>query len=204
MEIALARVRDFIILPISLLRLWPHILIGCLFDKDKLTRSDIARWAEIYDRTAPNNLISFIYEFTYFMTYKKEYRNVFYVRIWPVDQFISWLCPPLESLEISSRNIGPGLFIQHGIATLVSAERIGANCWINQQVTIGFSNATDRPTIGDNVKIHAGAKLVGKITVGDNAVIGLNTVVISNVPANSTVFGVPGRHMWNRNMREQS
>jgi serine O-acetyltransferase len=204
MEIALARVRDFIILPISALRLWPHILVGSLFDKDKLTRSDIARWAEIYGRPAPTNLISFIYEFTYFMTYKKEYRNVFYVRIWPIDKLISWLCPPLESLEISSRNIGPGLFIQHGIATLVSAERIGANCWINQQVTVGFSNATDRPTIGDNVKIHAGAKLVGKIIVGDNAVIGLNTVVISNVPANSTVFGVPGRHMWNRNKREQS
>jgi serine O-acetyltransferase len=65
-------------------------------------------------------------------------------------------------------------------------------------VTIGYSNVTDRPTIGDNVKISPGAKLVGKVKVGDNAVVGLNTVVIANVPANCTVFGIPGQVIWRK------
>jgi serine O-acetyltransferase len=55
----------------------------------------------------------------------------------------------------------------HGDSTFVSADKIGENCWINQQVVIGYSNETDRPSIGNNVTIYAGAKVLGKIRVGD-------------------------------------
>jgi serine O-acetyltransferase len=147
---------------------------------------------------APRGMLGILYYFVLFMTINPEYRNVFYMRIGGISRLISWLCPPMSTLQIGSSNIGPGFFIQHGVATLISAERIGANCWINQQVTIGFSDSMDSPIIGDNVKIHAGAKVIGKLTVGDNATIGLNTVVVADVPANSTVFGIPAKVIWKK------
>ena len=84
-----------------------------------------------------------------------------------------------------------GLFIQHGFATIIAAKSIGANCWINQQVTIGYSNNSDAPTIGNGVSISAGAKVLGDVTIGDYSKIGANAVVVKNVPANCTVVGVP-------------
>ncbi|MEN6373145.1 MAG: hypothetical protein ABFD75_00010 [Smithella sp.] len=83
------------------------------------------------------------------------------------------------------------MFIQHGFSTIISAEKIGRNCWINQQVTIGFSNDTESPLIGDNVTIYAGAKVIGKVRIGNNSIVGANAVVVKDVPANSTVVGIP-------------
>jgi serine O-acetyltransferase len=103
------------------------------------------------------------------------------------------MCPPLGSLKIEVPHVGPGLFIQHGDNTFISAERIGNYCWIGRHVVVGYSNATDCPTIGNNVRIFPGAKIIGKIKVGDNATIGLNTVAIDNVPPNVMLLGVPGR-----------
>jgi serine O-acetyltransferase len=97
----------------------------------------------------------------------------------------------MDTLYIHTSTIGAGLFIQHGFSTIISAESIGQNCWINQQVTIGYSNVTDRPTIGDNVRITAGAKVFGNITIGNNSIIGANAVVFKDVPPNCTVVGVP-------------
>ncbi|MHB8846860.1 MAG: serine O-acetyltransferase [Burkholderiales bacterium] len=99
----------------------------------------------------------------------------------------------MSTLFIRTPRIGPGLFIQHGFATIIAAREIGDNCFINQQVTVGYSNATDAPTIGNNVSISAGAKVIGGIHIGDNVKIGANAVVVKNVPANVTVVGVPGR-----------
>lgn len=127
------------------------------------------------------------------MTFLPEFRSLFYFRCGPLAKVFSWLCQPLSSFEINAPYVGPGLFIQHGGGTLISAKSIGADCWINQQVTIGFSNDTDRPTIGNRVRIYAGARIIGNVTVGDDAVIGLNTVVIDNVAPGATVFGIPGR-----------
>jgi len=97
----------------------------------------------------------------------------------------------MPTLYIYTEDIGPGLFIQHGFATVITARKIGRNCWINQQVTIGFTNNTDRPTIGDNVIIYAGAKILGDVKVGDNSIVGANAVVLKDVPENCTVVGVP-------------
>ncbi len=98
---------------------------------------------------------------------------------------------PMNTLYIDTATIGAGLFIQHGFSTIIAAARIGQNCWINQQVTIGYSDVADCPTIGDNVKITAGAKVFGNITIGDNSIIGANAVVFKDVPPNCTVVGVP-------------
>jgi serine O-acetyltransferase len=179
---------------VSSVRLIPHLIIMSAAQSSGIIRADLSRWAEINSMNRPDRLLDFILLFVEFMTFTPEFRNLFYLRSGIKGKLFSWMCPPLSSLEIVPGKIGPGLFIQHGVATLVSAESIGANCWINQHVAIGFvNNDTDRPIIGDNVRISAGAKVLGKVRIGNNATIGPNTVVIADVAGGATVLGVPGR-----------
>ena len=90
-----------------------------------------------------------------------------------------------------SCTIGRGAFIQHGFGSVINGT-IGDNCWINQQVTIGFNaDSGCRPILGNNVRIAAGAKVLGGITVHDNVIIGANAVVVKDVLPNCVVVGVP-------------
>ncbi|MEX2245901.1 MAG: hypothetical protein WEC75_04360 [Dehalococcoidia bacterium] len=95
--------------------------------------------------------------------------------------------------------IGPGLMVTHGNVVIDGRTKIGRNCQISPWVTIGLSNSrklgfsADGPTIGDEVHIGTGAKILGPVTVGDHARIGANAVVVSDVPPNVTVVGAPAR-----------
>jgi len=93
---------------------------------------------------------------------------------------------PAATLTLDADRIGPGLFIQHGVATIVTAESIGSHCWINQQVTIGH-DATGRPTLGDRVRVGAGAVVLGPITLHDGSTVGANATVIHDVGPGETV-----------------
>ena len=94
-------------------------------------------------------------------------------------------------------NIGEGLkFFHHGCIIIAYSAKIGNNVSIHQGVTIGRVFAgiySGVPTIGNNVVIFAGAKLLGNIKVGDGAVIGANAVVVKDVPANVVVAGIPAK-----------
>ena len=68
---------------------------------------------------------------------------------------------------------------------------MGENCWINQQITIGYKDKSGRPQLGDNVRVTAGAKVLGNIKVGNNVTIGANAVVVKDVPDNCVVVGIP-------------
>lgn len=103
------------------------------------------------------------------------------------------LFPGMETLYINTPEIGPRLFIQHGFATNISAKQIGSDCWINQQVTIGYAFAQEPPIIGNGVRVSAGAKVVGNITIGDNAIIAANAAVVKDVGENEVVGGVPAK-----------
>lgn len=104
----------------------------------------------------------------------------------------------LYGLEIAvSQDIGGGLYIAHPIGTVISVEKMGSNCTIIASVTIGMRNEWAFPTIGDGVFIGAGARVLGGIHVGDNAVIGANAVVIKDVPDGATVVGIPARVVRN-------
>ena len=93
--------------------------------------------------------------------------------------------------------IGKGLFIDHGNGVIIGETAvIGNNVTLYQGVTLGGTGKEQgkrHPTIGDNVMISAGAKVLGSFTIGENSKIGAGSVVLSPVPPNSTVVGVPGR-----------
>lgn len=179
---------------ISAIRLIPHLIFYYLHRDRRTIQYDLERWLRITDRGKSFGFINV-------MTFSPAYRNLFYKRIGRLAHLIQWLCPPMNTLEIHTNDIGPGLFIQHGVATLIGAESIGKDCWINQQVSIGYSNATDRPTLGDHVAVHAGAKVLGAINIGDNSRVGANAVVVKDVPSDCTVVGVPA-YIIRRNGRE--
>lgn len=93
-----------------------------------------------------------------------------------------------------SDNVGEGLVLQHGFSSIIFAEKIGRNCQIWQNVTIGRAHDKGpRPVIGNNVKICTGSVVLGGITIGDNSIIGANAVVVKNVPPNSVVVGNPAK-----------
>ncbi len=93
--------------------------------------------------------------------------------------------------------IGSGLFIDHGHGVVIGETAIiGDNCTLYQGVTLGGTGKEQgkrHPTLGNNVMVSAGAKVLGSFTIGDNSKIGAGSVVLSEVPPNSTVVGVPGR-----------
>ncbi|MCR5255314.1 MAG: serine O-acetyltransferase [Acetatifactor sp.] len=93
--------------------------------------------------------------------------------------------------------IGKGLFIDHGNGVIIGETTIiGDNVTLYQGVTLGGTGKEQgkrHPTIGNNVMISAGAKVLGSFTVGDNSKVGAGSVVLSEVPPNSTVVGVPAR-----------
>ena len=100
--------------------------------------------------------------------------------------------------------IGKGLFIDHGNGVIIGETTvIGDNVTLYQGVTLGGTgkeHGKRHPTVGDNVMISAGAKVLGSFTIGDNSKIGAGSVVLSEVPSGSTVVGVPGRVVKRNNM----
>jgi serine O-acetyltransferase len=93
-------------------------------------------------------------------------------------------------------NIGDGLFIDHGMGVVIGETAdVGDDVTLYQGVTLGgtgFATGKRHPTVGDNVTVGSGAKLLGPIEVGHGAKVGANSVVITDVPPNSTVVGNPG------------
>jgi serine O-acetyltransferase len=97
-------------------------------------------------------------------------------------------------LEIApGAEVGGGFYIAHPVGTVIHACRIGANCTIIASVTIGLRNEHEFPTIGDNVFIGAGARVLGGIQIGNGAKIGANAVVVEDIPAGATAVGVPAK-----------
>ena len=94
-------------------------------------------------------------------------------------------------------SIGPGLFIGHFGGIVVNEDVVlGRNCNLSQDVTLGESVRGARkgsPVLGDNVYVGPGAKIIGKVVIGDHAAIGANCVVTHDVPPHAVVGGVPGR-----------
>ncbi len=111
-----------------------------------------------------------------------------------VSHFSRWL----TGIEIHpGAKIGRRFFIDHGMGVVIGeTAEIGNDVTIYHQVTLGGTSTKKgkrHPTIGNNVVIGAGAKILGPVKVGDNCKIGANSVVVKDVPPNSTVVGIPGK-----------
>lgn len=115
-----------------------------------------------------------------------------------IARFISQRSRHKTGIEIHpAAKIGKGLFIDHGMGVVIGETTvIGDNCTIYQNVTLGGTGKDTgkrHPTLGNNVLVGAGAKVLGPFKVGDNARIAAGAVVLSEVPANATAVGVPAR-----------
>ena len=138
------------------------------------------------------------FTFCELLTFYVMVRNIFYARVAYRHHYyakvLSVFARPLPLLDISSTaEIGGGLIVQHGYATIIAPRKIGKNCWVNQGVTIGYTNDNDCPTLGDNVTVYAGAKILGDVHVGNNVVVAANAVVVKDVEDNCIVGGVPAK-----------
>ena len=128
------------------------------------------------------------------------------LRYWGVPllpRMISYISRIITGIEIHpGARIGRRFFIDHGMGVVIGeTTHIGDDVLIYQGVTLGGTgkeHGKRHPTIGDNVIIGAGAKVLGNLNIGNNSRIGAGSVVVDNVPENATVVGIPGRVVQQR------
>jgi serine O-acetyltransferase len=119
-------------------------------------------------------------------------------RVPVLPRFLSHLGRFLTGIEIHpGATIGKGVFIDHGMGVVIGETAIvGDYCLIYQNVTLGGTGKQTgkrHPTLGNNVVVGAGAKVLGNINIGDNVRVGAGSIVLRDVPRDCTVVGVPGR-----------
>lgn len=184
------------IIVLNMWRILPvYLIIGTLKKKHReLIIDEMYHWKKCANES-DNGIILF----GKLLVSYKEYRNLLCYRIKSGNtimciiksEITKFLFPNMETLYIKCPTIGERLYIQHGFATWISAKSIGTDCWINQQVTVGYAFEADPPTIGNGVRISAGAKVLGPIIICDNAIIAANAAVVKDVAENMIVGGVP-------------
>lgn len=176
------KIRAYIALPLFFLL----IRLSSEQTKIMLDGREWCRWKQV-----PFNLVNMCCLFVGY----REFRTLLYYRMGGIHHILNCFFPKLDSLYITTprEHVGGGLIIQHGFSTIISAKHIGENCKIYQQVTIGYNHALEAPTIGDNVEICCGAKIIGGVNIGNDSIIGANAVVIRDVPAHIIAGGVPAK-----------
>jgi serine O-acetyltransferase len=158
---------------------------------------DVIRWMECQERDE-RGLEALLLQLS---DRTPEFRNLYYYRLAKtgllgvvLSRAMALVYKPELTLFLRTETIGPGLFIQHGFASGIGAASIGANCWINQQVTIGKDSFYGAPVIEDDVTVSAGAIILGAVTIGRGAHVGAGAVVIKDVPAGMVAVGVPAKN----------
>lgn len=160
-------------------------------------RSD---WRAVFERdpAARNTLEVLTYPGLHAIIWHRIAHRLWHWNLKFLARLISQINRFLTGIEIHpGATIGKGFFIDHGMGVVIGeTAEIGDNVLLYHGVTLGgvsLEKKKRHPTIGNNVVIATGAKVLGAITVGDNARVGANAVVLKDVPPDSTVVGVPGR-----------
>lgn len=170
----------------------PHLLLYLSSPAKKMVQSDL------YARTehADQGFLQTLGNLAVMLMRSRYFRTLFYFRIPGVLTNILRVFYPKERTFIIDRYsvIGPGLQLAHPYSSIINVEFMGANCYINQLVTVGEKEGK-RPTIGNNVKLLSNCTVIGDITVGDGAVIGAGAVVVKDVPLGAVVVGNPAREL---------
>ncbi|MCU0652029.1 MAG: serine O-acetyltransferase [Candidatus Omnitrophica bacterium] len=168
------------------------ILIALFFFKE-------IRAAQKRDPAAKGFLeVLFLYQGLHALIAHRIAHALYKMHFFFLARYLSQLSRWATGIEIHpGAKIGRSFFIDHGMGVVIGETAIiGDNVLLYQGVSLGgtsLEKGKRHPTIGNNVVIGAGAKVLGNITVGDDSYIGANAVVIQDVPPNSTVVGVPGR-----------
>lgn len=177
---------------IAYIRFIPIALFYPLYKNNERLKMDVDRWIK------PDTEASYLKRIAILLHSNKAFRNLFIHRnkhpknhrllcLW-----IKFWYRPEATLYIECSDIGGGMFIQHGFSTMISAEKIGKNFSVNQQVTIGYNGPTKSPVIGNDCMVMCGAKVLGDITLGDCTRVGANAVVIRDYKRGYGVLvGVP-------------
>lgn len=150
------------------------------------------------DPAIKNTAEVFLYPSFWALLFHKLAHKLYKRKRFFLARFISQFSRLLTGIEIHpGARIGKGVFIDHGMGVVIGETcEIGDNVLIYQGVTLGgtgLGKGKRHPTIGDNVMIGSGVKILGPFKVGNNSKIGAGSVVLSEVPPNCTVVGVPAR-----------
>lgn len=164
--------------------------------KDKNIQEDIDAAIHLCNwHTSSNRTLSFLN----YICFLPEWRILYLYRLGTIGKLLEILYPNRNLLSINCSKISGGLFLHHAHSTHINANKIGHNCQIWQNVTIGVKyNGGGVPNIGDNVCISAGACVLGPVKIGNNVTIGANAVVISDIPDNCLAVGVPAKIKYNK------
>lgn len=168
---------------------------GVKYDIDNVLRSDPA---------ARNTIeVLLLYPIVNAMIHYRIAHFLYEKKFFFLARFISQFARFLTGIEIHpGAKIGKGFFIDHGMGVVIGeTTEIGDNVTLYQGVTLGGTGKDKgkrHPTIGNNVMVGSGAKILGPIYIGDNCKVGANAVVLKDIPANSTVVGIPGKVVQRR------
>lgn len=167
----------------------PHLFLYYRSINRQQIDQDIHRWAE--KRNLKQSNISLLFKF---LTYSPDFRTLFYFRNKGLlASLLNIYCRKEKYFRIdATTKLGGGVLTGHPYSTILNADAIGDNLYVNHLVTIGEVEGK-RPTIGNNVSIYTGAIIIGDITIGDNCVIGAGSVVVKDIPDNCVVVGNPGK-----------
>ncbi|MGB3535122.1 MAG: serine O-acetyltransferase [Microcoleaceae cyanobacterium] len=163
-----------------------------IFERDPAARN----WLEVL----------FCYPGLQALLFQRIAHQLYHLAIPFIPRLISHIARLLTGIEIHpGAKIGQGVFIDHGMGVVIGETAIiGDYCLIYQGVTLGGTGKESgkrHPTLGENVVVGAGAKVLGNLEIGDNVRIGAGSVVLRHVPSNCTVVGVPGRVVYRSGVR---
>lgn len=171
----------------------PHLVVYHTSAHKKTIDKDLERWASAKGlQQSKTSLL------LHFLASAPDFRTLFYFRTRSfVSHFLNIYCrkQALFTIDVTTK-LGGGVLTGHPYCTILNADSIGENLYVNHLVTVGEVNGK-RPTIGHNVSIYTGAIVIGDIQIGNNVKIGAGAVVVKSVPDNCVVVGNPGRILKN-------
>ena len=177
---------------ISLIFLWPHLILYTLSKSKKEINKDTDRIIKKMN-IRMNSTCSVIF----IILINSYYRKLFYYRLGSISNLVSWYFPGNKSFFITNKsNIGGGIYLAHPFSTILNVRSIGCNFTCRQNTTCGnkFEGMVDScPTIGDNVTLGANVCIIGDISIGNNVIVGAGSVVVKSIPDNVVIAGNPAR-----------